>query len=254
MVVPPPPDSTLVAKGTLTVGVSDANNTSPPETYNNNGSVAGFDIDLITAIARAMNLKPSIKETPTAQLLDNLNGKQFDVVISAYLLTDQIRTDRLNVPYLAPKDVLLVPKGNPGHLNFNVSTDLCGHTIGVQDTTYELDVLNGANSFCPPGAGKIKIMSQLDAETAANALIQNKVEAIYQNTPTVSYYRHQFPGKFELVGKPVPMPQGILIQKDNQAVQTAIQNAFNSLVQNGKYRQLLNTQVGDLSGDAVPAS
>jgi polar amino acid transport system substrate-binding protein len=250
----------LVAPGFLTIGVGDINNTSPPETYNDNGSLAGFDIDLIKAIAKAMNLEPKIIPTQVGSpdpLLDGLKQGKFDVVINAYSLTDEITKTTLHVSYLAPKDVVLVSKEKPGNLTFNALTDLCGHTIGVQDKTTELDTLNRTNANCPPQPGPIDIKTFPDTNTVANALLRKEVPAIYQSTPGESYYQStkDFGEKFQRVGNPdTTLPkEAILIRQNNDAMRSAIEAAFNSLRQNGTYNKLLHTSRGDLSGDAIQA-
>ena len=249
------PDSALITPGTLTVGVSDSSYNAPPEIYSNNGSPAGFDVELSIALAQAMKLKINIKPYPIGNIIPptlftTLKNKQFDIMINVQALTVQVSNNTLSVPYLAPKDVVLVPDGNPNHLNFNTTTDLCGHTIGAQDNTIELYTLQ--TTSCQQG--KINTVPFPTAEALANALIQkpNSVEAIYQSTPTVSYYQYKYPGKLQQVGNPIlTVPEGIIIRQDNDAMHTAIQNAFHSLEQDGTYQRLLHTSTGDLTGDIV---
>jgi polar amino acid transport system substrate-binding protein len=246
---PSPSPSAIL--GTLKVGVSDSHYTSPPEIYyDKNNKAAGFDIDLITAIAQVMKFQTNITPTPVGNLINGLNNKNFDVVISAFSLTDDIKGKTLNIPYLSPKDVLLTLKENADKLKFDALTDLCGHTIGVQDKTSELADLN--NTKCTQG--KINVVKLANVDDVANALIkkQNNVEAIYQSTPTASYYQKKNPGKFQQLPKQIAMPQeGILIRQDNKPMFDAIQDAFNKLSQNGKYKQLLNTPMGDMTGDTI---
>src|SRR5205823_7499891 len=78
--VTPPKD--LITPGTLTVG---SDTTYPPQEYidTTTSNPAGFDVDLITAIAQRMGLKAHVVTTKFDTIIDDLSNKRFDVVISA---------------------------------------------------------------------------------------------------------------------------------------------------------------------------
>jgi ABC-type amino acid transport substrate-binding protein len=247
----PKPTLQLVNPGTLTVGVLDQSNPSPPEIYyDQGGNPMGFDIDLIKKIAKNMHLEPDIK--PSKQPLGDLKNKQVDVVISAYPVDTE---GNLSVPYLAPKDVLLVRKmDNSNQLEFNSWAELCGHTIGVQDniTEKEQSVLT-SQSQCSLD----KIMTVKDdyssAEKLADALLKKEVDAIYQNTPIFAYYQtlSKYSNKFEQIWTSHTIQGGILIRPDNKPLCDSIKTAFDSLVNNGWYKEKLNRTDGDLTADDV---
>src|SRR5436305_8625193 len=78
--VTPPND--LLTAGTLTVG---SDTTYPPQEYidTTTHQAAGFDIDLITAIAARMGLQTKVITANFATIIPSLQVKRFDVVISA---------------------------------------------------------------------------------------------------------------------------------------------------------------------------
>src|SRR5689334_20479644 len=76
----------LVTPGVLTVG---SDTTYPPQEYIDptTHNAAGFDMELITAMAKRMGLQARIIPTTFASILDDLVARRFDVVISAVNIT-----------------------------------------------------------------------------------------------------------------------------------------------------------------------
>src|SRR5262245_12625627 len=80
------PPNNLMVPGTLSVG---SELTYPPKEFVDtaSGDPTGFDIDLITAMADRMGLKTNIVSTRFDTIIDDLNNKRFDVVISGMHVT-----------------------------------------------------------------------------------------------------------------------------------------------------------------------
>src|SRR5579884_2802949 len=113
----------LITPGTLTVG---SDTTYPPQEYidTKTGQAAGFDVDLITAIAERMGLKAKIVTTGFDTIIDSLSAKRFDVVISAITINPDRQKKVDFVPYFSAGESLLVPKGNPK--NITTIGGMCG--------------------------------------------------------------------------------------------------------------------------------
>src|SRR5579859_953644 len=105
----------LLTPGTLTVG---SDTPYPPQEYidTKTGQAAGFDVDLITAIAERMGLKAKIVTTSFNTIIDSLTNKRFDVVISAVTINADRQKKVDFVPYFNAGESLLVPKGNPKNI------------------------------------------------------------------------------------------------------------------------------------------
>src|SRR5712692_10190946 len=121
--VTPPND--LITPGTLTVG---SDTTYPPQEYidTTTNKAAGFDIDLITAVAQRMGLQAKIVTTKFDTIIDDLVAKRFDVVMSAVSVTPDRQKKVDFVPYFNAGESLLVQMGNPK--NIKSPSDLCGLT------------------------------------------------------------------------------------------------------------------------------
>ena len=225
----------LITAGTLTVG---SDTTYPPQEFIDTatGKATGFDVDLITAMAQQMGLTANVKTANYATIVDDLRAKRYDVVISAQTITPDRQKQVDFVPYFNAGQSLLVPKGNPKGLK-NV-TDLCGKTVGVQDGTTELDTLNATNkSDCK--SNPIKLTS-LSAQTdVIQLLVNNRVDATFQDSPVTDYYLKLNPGRFEVGGSIInAAPEGITVRKGDTSMFTAIQDAFKAVKANGTYDTL----------------
>lgn len=235
--VTPPND--LLTPGTLTVG---SDTTYPPQEYidTTTGKAAGFDIDLITAVAQRMGLKVNVVSTGFNTIIDSLSAKRFDVVISAMTINSDREKKVDFIPYFNAGESLLVQKGNPHNLK-SVS-DLCGLAVGVQNGTVEQTDLQTADANCKK-AGKPSInMTVLQDQTAVVQLLAtNRVVATYQDSPVTDYYIKQNPGQFEVGGSVVnAAPEGIAVRKGDTSMFNAVQTAFNSLKADGTYTNLIN--------------
>src|SRR6266851_4534739 len=108
--VAPPND--LITPGVLTVG---SDTTYPPQEYidTTTNKAAGFDVDLITAVAQRMGLKANVVTTKFDTIIDDLSNKRFDVVISAVTINPDRQKKADFVPYFNAGESLLVQAGNP---------------------------------------------------------------------------------------------------------------------------------------------
>ncbi len=235
------PPQNLASSGTLTVA---ANPIYRPEIYRDKAGVVGFDVELSTNLARVMGLHTrTVPVSRYQDLLSKLNTRTVDIVLSAYSLTDDVKSSVQSIPYLAPRGVLLVRPGNPLDLHFKTLKDLCGHKIGVQSGSWEQrDVESIQCDQTPQDAnrGILPLFSTFpDADTLMHTLINKQVDAIYQRSPTVSYYQQKYAKLFQPVGQ-VTLPQeGILIRSEDAKIYQAVQASYNLLVTNGTYASLL---------------
>ncbi len=228
----------LITPGVLTIG---SDTTYPPQEFidSTTNQPAGFDIDLITAIAQRMGLKPKIVTTKFDTIIDDLAARHFDVVISAISITPDRQKKVDFVPYLNAGESLLVQKGNPK--NIQSTDDLCGLAAGVQDGTIEQGVLQSSSDNClEQDKPAINIIALQDQTAVIQLLANNRVVATYQDSPVTDYYVKQNSDKYE-VGGPAfaPGPEGIAVRKNDSSMLNAIQTAYNQLKAAGTYQQLI---------------
>ncbi len=234
--IAPPTD--LITPGVLTVG---SDTTYPPQEYidTTTNRPAGFDVDLITEIAKQIGLQATIVTTRFDTIIDDLVAKRFDVVISAVSITPDRQKKVDFVPYLNAGESLLVRKGNPK--NIKSTDDLCGLAVGVQDGTIEQGVLQSSSDNCQEQDKPAITMIVLQDQTAVIQLLANqRVVATYQDSPVTDYYIKQHPDQFEVAGSVFAAgPEGIVVRKNDSSMFNAIQTAYKQLKAAGTYHQLI---------------
>lgn len=235
--VTPPND--LLVPGTLTVG---SDTTYPPQEYidTTTNKPAGFDIDLITAIAQRMGLQTHVVTASFDTIIDSLSAKRFDVVISAVSVTPARQQKADFIPYFNAGESLLVQNGNPDHIT--KLTDLCGQKVGVQNGTIEQSDLQTASTACTKAGKQAIQMTVLTNQTdVINLLATNRVVATYQDSPVTDYYIKLNPGKFTVGGSVINAgPEGIVVRKGDTSMFNAVNTAFQQLRANGTYQNLIN--------------
>ena len=228
----------LITPGTLTVG---SDTTYPPQEFldTTTNTYTGFDIDLITAMAARMGLKPNIVKTDFTTIIDNLVNKRFDVVISAVTINPDRQKKADFIPYFNAGESLLVAKGNP--MNLKSVADLCGLNVGVQKATVEQDDLTAGSKDCVSKGKKPINLTILASQTdVVQLLINKRVVATYQDSPVTDYFNKLNPGQFEVGGAVVNAAQeGIAVRKGDTAMMTPLQAAFNAVKADGTYNKIV---------------
>ena len=234
--VAPPND--LITPGTLTIG---SDTTYPPQEYIDTatGHAAGFDVDLINAIAARMGLKPLVVTAKFDSIIESLSAKRFDVVISAITSTPDRQKKADFVPYFNAGESLLVQSGNPK--NIKSVSDLCGMEVGVQNGTVEQTDLQTASDACKKAnKPQISVTVLQDQTAVIQLLATNRVVATYQDSPVTDYYLKQKPGRFEVGGSVVNAAvEGIAVRKGDTAMFNAVKAALDAVKADGTYHSLI---------------
>lgn len=120
-----------LAAGTLTEGklAIGSDLTYPPYNYFAEGNVpAGFDVEMMTEIARVMGVEPQFLDTRFENLILGVKGGQFDVIAS----TLYVKPDRAKqidyIPYMKT-GVSIAVAASSGQ-SFTKPEELCGHVVG----------------------------------------------------------------------------------------------------------------------------
>ncbi len=107
----------------------------PPFEFYKDGKIVGFEIDLITAIAKELKKEIVIKDMSFDGIIGGLQSGRIDVAISAISETsDRKEKVDFTAPYHRTMSVMLVGKESP----ITKPNDLASKSVGVQmGTTYE---------------------------------------------------------------------------------------------------------------------
>lgn len=212
---------------TLRVG-TDA--TYPPfETVNTQtGKPEGFDIDLITAVARRNGWNVEFIVTPFDGMIAGLQNEKYDVAISAITITpERAAAVDFSEPYYTAGQIVAVPVTDT--LIKSVD-DLPGKRVGVQlGTTGEMMAqrLEGTEVFSYDNIGAAFI-----------DMANGNLDAVVNDYPTTQAYIHTH-ATAKTVGEILSREKyGIAVRKGETALLAAVDSALVEIRADGTYDEL----------------
>ena len=227
------PDLSLVKSGTLTV-CSDV--PYPPfEDFDQGSEIGfkGFDVDIVSEIAKGLKLKLAIKDSDFDALQSGvlLNGRQCDLGASAMTITDERKKNLLfSDGYYDSKQSLLVPAGS----DIKSIGDLAGKNVGVQRGTT-------GEAYTKEHAPEAKAKQYADDGKLYLALKAGQIDAILQDLPVNLDHQNdpKQPGKFTVVETyDTEEEYGFAAKKDNSELMDAVNEQLQELRDNGEYQKI----------------
>lgn len=231
------PDS-IKSRGTLIVG---SNTEYPPaESLDSNGNATGYDIEMITALAKKLGLKTEVQSAEFTGILPAL-GPKYDVGVSSFTVTSERLKNVNMVSFLNVGTTWAVQKGNPQNVDLN---NICGLSIGVQTgTTQEDPDLSGRNAQCKAeGKAPIDVVTLKNQTDITTRLINGSIAAMTADSPITGYAISQTNGKVEKLSDAYDQaPQGIAVAKGDLAFAELIKKALEALKEDGSYQKILDS-------------
>lgn len=221
--------ATFVADGVLTVGAEMGY--APFETLQKDGKTPeGFDIDIITEVAKRLGLKVNFINTSFDGILGKI-GKDYDVVCSAVTINaDRKKAVLFSTPYITNYQTVVVKKGSD--LKINSLNDLDGKSVGVQKGTTSDQLMS-----------EYKSTKTINVEVAANDKLLNcftqltngEIDAVVVDSTVADSFVAKNPDKYEKAYSDTKEPEefGIAIGKDNAKLQEAINKALAGMDKDG---------------------
>lgn len=248
--IKPPPS--LVEPGFLTIGTALV---SPPMVFMKDGNPAGFEVELATAYAEAMCLKPKFVNLAFPGLFPGLIAKKFDFVAASVGITDARKEMFDFVPYFIGGLRLITQKDSK--LRFQTESDVCGVTAAIVAGSTQMVALERVKGDCP--AGKPMNLKIFGAQTEAiHEVAKGSAQTAYIDWPIAAYMIQQNPNDFVeaspiLSGKGPNTERnrnGLVFRKGDDANRQAVDAAVQSVIQKGTYAALLkkwNLMGGDIT-------
>ena len=134
----------IKARGTITWG-ADLQGGEPYLWLDDSGTLVGFEVDVMDAVARRLGVKAKMTHYNWVNLVPLLKRGDFDVVCNGLEATpDRAASILLSRPYFVFAETLAVRTGAP----YRTLADLKGKRVATLDQTYALDLLK-AQGFAP---------------------------------------------------------------------------------------------------------
>jgi polar amino acid transport system substrate-binding protein len=234
----PLPDA-IRSAGVVRIGIEA---TYPPMAYKDpaTNERRGFNVDLVTEIAKVLGLRIQWEEMAFAQLIPALTTNRID--FSGSSMTDlPSRRDRLSfVDYVSTGPQIFAMTAQSGDIN--QPTDLCGKAIATPRTTAYFPTLQAwSQANCvAQGRPAITVVGTEGASATRTDLRQNRVQAAVLGAEYVVYLGQQEPGAIKAIGTPIGRNMsGLAFPKESTVLRDAVAAALDRLIADGTYMALL---------------
>lgn len=231
----------IAKTGKLVIATSP--NYPPNEFKDGAGKPIGWSIELDDALAAKLGLTAEIRVASFDNIIPGIVGGTIDIGSSSF--TDTLKREQ-QVDF-----VNYYSAGTRWASAAGKSVDpknACGLTVAVQATTLQDTVMLPADSAACVALGKapIKKLPYETQDSAINAVVLGRADAVIGDSPGILYAIVKTKGKLQKAGDMAKaVPYGIAVGK-NSSLTKAVQRAMQSMVDDGTYAKILNKWgVGD---------
>jgi len=213
-------------KGVLVLGLDDS---FPPMGFrDDNGNIAGFDIDLAKEVASRMGVELKLQPIDwDAKILD-LNSKDIDVIWNGLTITDERKGKiTFSKPYIANRQIIIVQKGS----DIKTKADLKGKTVGIQLSSSADDAVKGDSATA---ATLKEIVKYQDNVQALMDLEVGRIDAVVVDEILGRYYISKKPGVYEVASDDFGAEEyGIGFRLEDKAFAAEVDKILDGMVKDG---------------------
>jgi len=201
----------------------------PPFEYvEKDGTIAGFDIDLVRAACRESGLEAEFVNQPFGGIIPGLQGGKYDAAVSAMTITEErARVVAFSDPYYEAGLVIAVRADEAGIAGL---ADLEGRTLAVQMNTtghMEAEKVKGAT-----------IRTYDSIEPAFMELLQKRADAVINDDASTAAYLKVHGGLKTVGGLLSSESYGIAVRKDAPDILRKINEGLAKVRASGEYDRL----------------
>lgn len=202
--------------------------TFPPMEFVKDGERTGFDIDLVNALANAMGKKVEWIDTDFKGLVPGVIARRFDIAVSAiYITEDRAKVVDFTQPYYAGGLVAVTNDDSIQKLS-----DLNGKTVSVQVGTKSVNYLK--NNYPQINLTEVEKNQQM-----FNLVEIGRTDAAVTGKPAAKLYA-QSRGDMHVLDEQLTTENyGIAVRKDLPELTKSLNEALETLKQNGTYDALV---------------
>jgi polar amino acid transport system substrate-binding protein len=198
--------------------------------------VTGFEVELMTLLARDLGAAPVFAQGQWDKLLQVLDSGRIDLVINGYEWTEPRARDYLATrPYYVYQLQLMVRRGSP----VRCWADLKRPRPGGGRWTVGVLVASAAEAFAREQGGPDVEVVRFDGATDAMTAVQNsQYDVTLQDLPAARFYAERFPG-LEVVGPPESHGYYVIYLRDqDRAMRDALDASLARLIAAGELRRI----------------
>jgi polar amino acid transport system substrate-binding protein len=215
----------LLTAGELTVG-SDI--PYPPFEQGSPPDYTGFDIDMIDAIAKKLNLTPKIQDTAFGTIFSDEQAGKFDIVASSTTITPQrAKKVTFSKPYFDADQSLMVQTGSDLTSTSDITSDT---SIAVQEGTTGQDYAEKKTDAT--------VQAFPEIGSAFNALQAGQVDGVINDFAVSAFALKKYPQLDVVQTIATGEHYGFPMQKENTALQNAVNGALSDVIADGTYEKI----------------
>ncbi|MEI7915590.1 MAG: ABC transporter substrate-binding protein [Mycobacteriaceae bacterium] len=221
------------SSGKLIVGVNIPY--KPNEFKDEKGTIVGFDVDLMNAVASTLGLTAEYREADFAKIIPSIQGGTYNVGMSSFTDNKEREKQVDFVTYFSAGTQWAQRSG--GGVDPN---NACGKKVAVQATTVqETDELPAKSKACvDAGKPEIQIVKFDGQDSVTNAVVLGQVDAMSADSPVTAYAIKETNGKLEAAGQIFDSaPYGWPVQKGSPLAQSLLK-ALEHLIETGDYKTI----------------
>jgi len=209
---------------------ADPNSNAPYAFYAQGKELAGFEYEIINAVARRLGRRAEFVQNDWSGLIPGLHRDLYDCVICGIEITPEKANEvSFSVPYYYTFEQFVGRRGAPAVTSLD---QLRNRTVGTLDQTAALRMLEET-----PGV----VVKTYDEElNAYQDIVNGRIFGVLLDYPIAKYYAAPNP-ELQLSGPPFGrIAYGIAIDKGNGALQREIDVALRELIASGELRSILS--------------
>ena len=222
--------------GTLVVGTEG---TYRPFTFHDaSGELTGYDVEIVTAVADKLGVKPKFQETQWDAIFAGLDAGRFDIIANQVSINDEREAKyELSDPYTVSPGVVIVSSDNT---DIDSLKSLSGKTTAqsLSSNWYELAEANGA-----------KVESVEGWAQAVALLEQGRVDATINDKLTFLDYKATDADKAKSLKIAAetddPSRNAFVVKKGETALVEAVNDALDELRADGTLAEISDKYFGE---------
>lgn len=212
------------------------------------GKPQGFDVELAQNVADLIGAKLAIETVTFPNQIPGLVSGRIKTAWSTFSVTGERLRQVDFVEYLSAGSIAAVLPANKDR--FSQDGSLCGAAVAVAQGSSGDFVLDQLNKNCR-AAGKPDIKKTIypDQRQEIQATITGRTDAWLDDSTVVGYYEKQSKGELVKTGPNYyPLPLAMAVAKGDRETAEMLRAALQTLINNGKYGELLKRYGLDDSG------
>ena len=227
---------TIQEKGSISIGLEG---TYPPFSFvDENGKLAGFEVELSQLLAKELGVKAKIQPTKWDGILAALESKRLDVVVNQVTISDERKKKYdFSEPYTVSGIQALVLKKKADQLNIQKAADLTGKKVGVGlGTNYE--------QWVKQDVPQADVRTYEDDPSKFADLRNGRIDAILIDRLAALEYAQKAKDT-QLAGEAFSrLASGVALRKGEPELLEAINKALDKLKANGSLTKLSEKYFG----------